>query len=100
MEINDRVRIISNDPTRYLRRGTSATPTTDVLGTVVHVEESIWKKQIVSVRWDDGTYGEYMEHALVRCDSFRPNDDGSVTYISHTGQEHTYDPDQAFPRDQ
>jgi hypothetical protein len=32
-------------------------------------------------------------------DSFRPNDDGTVTYISPTGGEHTYDPDQAFPRE-
>lgn len=29
-------------------------------------------------------------------DSFRPNDDGTVTYISPTGGEHTYDPDQVF----
>ena len=29
-------------------------------------------------------------------DSFRPNDDGTVTYISSTGGEHTYDPADVF----
>jgi hypothetical protein len=29
-------------------------------------------------------------------DSFRPNDDGTVTYISPAGGEHTYDPADVF----
>jgi len=29
-------------------------------------------------------------------EGFRPNDDGTVTYISPTGGEHTYDPADVF----
>lgn len=31
-------------------------------------------------------------------ESLRPNNDGSVTLIMANGSEHTYDPDQVFPK--
>lgn len=34
--------------------------------------------------------------SLAGHEGFHPNDDGTVTYISPTGGEHTYDPDEVF----
>ena len=45
---------------------------------------------------DPNTRTYIFDNANNPADCFRPNDNGTVTYISPTGGEHTYDPDDLF----
>jgi hypothetical protein len=68
MERGTRVRIVSDDPTKYFRLGRSATPTTQIVGTVTGTALKMFLRRpviIAAVDWDNGTSGTYYSNALV-----------------------------------